>query len=158
MNLFYKMNFLQSKTFLTELDFLKGDTNIYFKKITFFEKKPRDFVKIMDIFFLKIYIFFNLLLLHLNNHSQQVDENGVIFFPKKKKKIAWGKSTIWAPKMTHPHNSGFPVAIFFKFCTMIRANRQMKVIIMVCTKKNLLMTNGPFQAQKWHIVITQDRP
>ena len=27
------------KFFLTELNFLKGDTNIYFKQITFFEKK-----------------------------------------------------------------------------------------------------------------------
>ena len=42
------------KFFLTELNFLKGDTNIYFKQITFFEKKKKDFVKIINIFFLKI--------------------------------------------------------------------------------------------------------
>ena len=30
----------------------------------------------------------------------------------------------------------------------------MKVIIMVCTKKVLLRTNGPFWAQKWHVLLT----
>ena len=66
MRLFYRMNFIQSEFFLTELNFLKGDTNIYLKQIPLFEKK--DFVKIIHISFLKIY-FFNLVLLHLNNHS-----------------------------------------------------------------------------------------
>ena len=33
---FYRVNF-----FLTELNFLKGDTNIYFEYITLFEKKKR---------------------------------------------------------------------------------------------------------------------
>ena len=47
------MNFFTEEIFLTELNFLKGDTNIYFKQITFFEKK-KDFVKIINIFFLKI--------------------------------------------------------------------------------------------------------
>ena len=54
--------------FLKELDFLKGDTNIYFKQITFFERTT-DFVKTIHIFFLKIYFYFNLVLLHLNNHK-----------------------------------------------------------------------------------------
>ena len=47
-----KNEFFYTLFFLTELNFLKGDTNIYFKQITFFEKK-KDFVKIMHIFFLK---------------------------------------------------------------------------------------------------------
>ena len=44
--------------------FWKGDANIYFKQITFFEKKKK-IVKIIRIFFL---IFFKLVLLNLNNH------------------------------------------------------------------------------------------
>ena len=38
-SLFYKQNefFYKVKFFLTELNFMKGDTNIYFKKITLFE-------------------------------------------------------------------------------------------------------------------------
>ena len=51
------MNFFTEEIFLTELNFLKGDTNIYFKQITFFEKKKKDFAKIIHIFFLKIYFF-----------------------------------------------------------------------------------------------------
>ena len=54
--------------FLKELDFLTGDTNIYSKQITFFERAT-DFVKTIHIFFLKIYFYFNLVLLHLNNHK-----------------------------------------------------------------------------------------
>ena len=38
-----------------------------------------------------------------------------------------------------------------KFCTMKRANRWIKVI-MVCTKKHLFVRNGPFWAQKWRIL------
>ena len=56
MRLFCRTNFFKSEFFLTELNFLKGDTNIYFKQITFFEKK-KDFAKIIHIFFLKIYFF-----------------------------------------------------------------------------------------------------
>ena len=33
----------------------------------------------------------------------------------------------------------------------------MKLIIMVCTKKILFRTNGPFWVQKLHILITRDR-
>ena len=44
------------KFFLTELNFLKGDTNIYFKQITFFEKKR--FCKNHTHFFLKNNFFF----------------------------------------------------------------------------------------------------
>ena len=54
MRLFYRMKyFLQSEFFLTELNFLKGDTNICFEQITFFGKK-KDFRKIIHTFFLKI--------------------------------------------------------------------------------------------------------
>ena len=52
MRLFQTMNFFYTVTFLTELNFLKGDTKNYFKQITSFAKK--DFVKIIHIFFLKI--------------------------------------------------------------------------------------------------------
>ena len=37
----FKGIFLHSDFFLTELNFLKGDTNIYFKQITFFKKKKK---------------------------------------------------------------------------------------------------------------------
>ena len=61
----FKQNeyFYRVKFFLTELNFLKGDTNIYFEYITLFEKKKifteknKIFVKIIHIFFLKIYIY-----------------------------------------------------------------------------------------------------
>ena len=36
---------------------MKGDTNTYYRQITFFEKK-NNFIKIIHIFFLKIYIYF----------------------------------------------------------------------------------------------------
>ena len=58
----FKQNkyFYRAKFFLTELNFLKGDTNIYFEYTTLFEKKRlfteknKVFVKIIHIFFLKI--------------------------------------------------------------------------------------------------------
>ena len=56
MRLFYRMNFFTEWIFfLRELNFLKRDTNIYFKQITFFEKK-----KILwksYIFFLRKFFF-----------------------------------------------------------------------------------------------------
>ena len=52
--IFTEWIFLQSEFFLTELNFLKGDTNIYFKQIPLFEKKR--FYK-NHIFFLKIFFF-----------------------------------------------------------------------------------------------------
>ena len=69
---FYKVKF-----FLTELSFLKGDTNIYFEYITLSEKKRFllrkiiFFVKIIHIFFLKKNIFFQIVFLHLNNHNRR---------------------------------------------------------------------------------------
>ena len=33
------MNFFTEEVFLTEFNFSKGDTNIYFKRITFLKKK-----------------------------------------------------------------------------------------------------------------------
>ena len=58
MRLFYRMKyFLQSEFFLTELNFLKGDTNICFEQITFFGKKKR-FCKNHPYLFLKNIIFF----------------------------------------------------------------------------------------------------
>ena len=61
----FKQNdyFCRVKFSLTELNFLKEDTNIYFEYITLVEKKKifteknKIFVKIMHILFLKIYIF-----------------------------------------------------------------------------------------------------
>ena len=72
----FKQNeyFYGVKFFLTELKFLKGDTNTYFEYITLFEKqkifteKNKIFLKTIHIFFLKIYFFFQIVLLHLNNH------------------------------------------------------------------------------------------
>ena len=59
----FKQNIFRVNFFLTELIFLKGDTNIYFEYITLFEKKKifteknKIFVKIIHIFFLNIYFF-----------------------------------------------------------------------------------------------------
>ena len=81
----FKQNeyFYRVKFFLTELNFLKGDANIYFEYITLFEKKKKMifteknkfFVKIIHIFFLKIYIFFQIVSLHLKNHSFEKSRN-----------------------------------------------------------------------------------
>ena len=74
MNIFTELN-----VFLTELNFLKGDINIYFECIALFEKKKifteknKIFVKIKHNFFLKIYIFFQIVLLHLNNHNNRCE-------------------------------------------------------------------------------------
>ena len=46
-------------------------------------------------------------------------------------------------KKAHPHNFGSAVRIILKFCTIKGANREMKVIIMVCTKKNCSGQMGP---------------
>ena len=59
----------------------------------------------------------------------------------------------FGPKNLHPGNSGSAGRIFFKFCTMKGVNRQMKMILIIFQKK-LFWANGPFQAQKWHILIT----
>ena len=49
------MKFFTEGIFLTELNILKGDRNIYFKSVTFYEKKK--IFRKSYIFFLKIYIF-----------------------------------------------------------------------------------------------------
>ena len=60
MSLFKQNEYFYRVIFLTELNFLKGDTNVYFEYITLFEKKKdfieknKIFVKIIHIFFLKI--------------------------------------------------------------------------------------------------------
>ena len=76
--------FLQSEFFLTVLNFLEEDTNIYFECVTLFEKKiftdkNKIFVKVIDIFFLNIYIIFQIVLLHLNNHSWSYVRNIILF-------------------------------------------------------------------------------
>ena len=43
MRLFYKIIFLQSDFFFNRIKFFEGDANIYFKQITFFEKKKKRF-------------------------------------------------------------------------------------------------------------------
>ena len=54
-----KNEFFYKATFLTELNFLKGNTNIYFKQITFSEKTKR-FCKNDTYFYLKNIYFFQL--------------------------------------------------------------------------------------------------
>ena len=67
----------------------------------------------------------------------------LIFFSEKF--FVWGNWTILGPKMVHPHNSGSVVRIFLKFCSMKRAISEMKVTIIVCTKKK-------FSGQMGHLV------
>ena len=64
-----KNEFFYTVIFLTELNFLKGDTNINFKQITFFEIK-KGFCKNHTYFFIKNMFYFSLVLLHLNNHTR----------------------------------------------------------------------------------------
>ena len=80
----------------------------------------------------------------------------LIIFSKQKKNVL-GKWTILGPKIVHTHNSRSAVRICLRFCTMKRANRSMKVIIMVCAFFLLFRTNELFQAGKQHILIALDR-
>ena len=63
---------------------------------------------------------------------------------KKKKKKNGGQLDHFGLKMGHRHNFGSAVRVFCKFCTIKRANRQMKVIIMICAKKNCSGQMGRF--------------
>ena len=64
--------------------------------------------------------------------------------------------TILGPKIAHPHNSRSTRRIFLEFSTMKGASRHMRVILIIFQKNFLLGANGPFYAQKWHILITLD--
>ena len=66
MRLFYRMNFFTESIFLNRIKFFEIFTNIYFKQITFFLKKK--ICKNHTYFWVKNIFFFNLVLLHLNNH------------------------------------------------------------------------------------------
>ena len=69
----------------------------------------------------------------------------ILIIFQKKKKIVFGKWTILGPILGHPHDFGSAIIICCKFCTIKRANRQMKVIIMVCIyQKRLFRANGSF--------------
>ena len=57
--------------------------------------------------------------------GQQKDENNINDFSQKI--LVWGKSTIFDPKMPHPHNSGLAVRVCFKFGTMNGANTAQKL-------------------------------
>ena len=61
------------------------------------------------------------------------------------KKFLWSKWTISGPKMVYPHYSGSAVRIFLKFAQSKWPIGRWNLIIMVCTKKNLVMTNGPWK-------------
>ena len=87
--------------------------------------------------------------------GQQLDENDIGNFFQKI--FYLGQMNHLGPKNDASHNSGFALKNFLNFFTLKRVNRQMKVIIMVCTKKIMFLTNGPFWAQKWHILITLDQ-
>ena len=65
MRLFYRIKFLNFNRIKV---FERG-----YKYLNFFEKK--DFVKIIHIFFLKMYIFYNLVLLHLNNRMRHLSND-----------------------------------------------------------------------------------
>ena len=53
----------------------------------------------------------------------------VVIMVCTKKKFFQDKWVILGPKMAHPHNSGSALRIFFKFCTMKRANRHMEILL-----------------------------
>ena len=52
-------------------------------------------------------------------------------FPKKV--LVWGKWTNLDAKMAHLHNSGSPLKIFLKFCTLKGSNMQMELMLMIST-------------------------
>ena len=49
-----------------------------------------------------------------------------------------GKWAILGPNIVHPHNSGSAERLFFKFCTMKGANRQMSVMLIIFQKKKFV--------------------
>ena len=53
-------------------------------------------------------------------------------FPKKV--LVWGKWTNLDGKLAYPHNSGSPLKIFVKFCTLKGSNMQMEVMLMISIK------------------------
>ena len=62
---------------------------------------------------------------------------------KKNSKIQKLFRTNWAilgQKMAHPHNSGLAIRIFFKFCRIKGANKQMKLMLMIFFKKKFCGT------------------
>ena len=68
----------------------------------------------------------------------------------------WGNKPFWAQKNAHPHSSGSAGIICLKFCAMKGANRKMRMMSIIFPQKKLFAANGPFCAQKWHILITLD--
>ena len=113
----FKQNIFTERIFLTELNFLKGDTNIYFEYITLFEKKKKIFteknkvfVKIIHTFFLKIQFFFRIVLLHLNNHNRYGDKSitGEVFLNPSIKVVS--QALAWSRQSFHqlcPKNDFF---------------------------------------------------
>ena len=79
----------------------------------------------------------------------------LITFPKKV--LVWDKWTNLDPKMTHPHNSGSTLRIFFEILHTEGANMQMEIILMIFAKDFLFRANGAFWTQKWHTAVTLDR-
>ena len=43
--------------------------------------------------------------------------------------LIWGNGSFWGFKIAHPHNSGSAGRSFFRFFTMKRANRYVRMII-----------------------------
>ena len=78
----------------------------------------------------------------------------IIIFPKK---VLFGvNGPFWVQKWRIVISLD-PLKEVFKFYTIERANRQIKVITIVCTQKNLFRKDGPFWARKWHILTTLDQ-
>ena len=69
--------------------------------------------------------------------------------------LVWANRSFWAQKLAHPHNSGLAVKNFQKFCTVKGAYRQMKIILMIISKKflfganELLRTQNDASSQLW---------
>ena len=73
-----------------------------------------------------------------------------------KKNSHLGEWIILSPNIAHPHNSGSAGRSFLEFYAIKGANRKMIMILIIFQKKKLFGANGPFWAQKWHILITLD--
>ena len=100
---------------------------------------------------LRIFITLDPLKEFFKNFAQrrQVEANDLNNFPTT---FCLGQMDFFGPKNSASSQLRIRCKNFFK-----RANRQMKVIIMVCTKKNQFRTNALFWAKKWHILITLNR-
>ena len=83
--------------------------------------------------------------------GQEVDEsndNGLY-----QKNFVHDKWAILGPKVAHPHNFGWALRIFLKFCRMKGANRYIKILLVVFREKKFIWCNFSFLALRPFFIV-----